>query len=164
LPTIYSEAFAAGGFGPGSDWTAVSVTGAQAWNTSNQGNGSNYYAVMNGFASGNQNNEDWLISKAVSLVGKSQAVVNFTTDVRYAGNALQVYATDNYTGNPATTTWTQLSPVLDTNINAFGDWVSSGNVSLNAFLGKDVRIAFKYTSTTSAAATWEVDDFKIKAQ
>ncbi|WP_317166988.1 hypothetical protein [Chryseobacterium bernardetii] len=37
-------------------------------------------------------------------------------------------------------------------------------MDLSAFLGKNVRIAFKYTSTTTAAATWEVDDFKIKAQ
>ncbi|KMQ69998.1 hypothetical protein ACM39_02885 [Chryseobacterium sp. FH2] len=162
LPTIYSDEFAAGGFT--SDWTVANVLGAQVWTTSNQGNGSNYYAVMNGFSGGNNVNEDWLISKAVSLVGKTKAVVNFTTDVRYAGNALQVYATENYTGNPATTTWVQLPATLDTNNAAFGDWVSSGNVDLAAFLGKNVRIAFKYTSTTAAAATWEIDDFKIKAQ
>lgn len=162
IPTIYSDGFAAGGFT--SDWTVVNVLGAQVWNTSNQGNGANYYAMMNGYVGTNNANEDWLISKAISLVGKTKAAVSFTTDVRYAGNALQVYATDNYTGTPSTTTWTQLSPVLDTNTNAFGDWVSSGNVDLSAFLGKNVRIAFKYTSTTSAAATWEIDDFKIKAQ
>ncbi|WP_332020350.1 DUF5689 domain-containing protein, partial [Kaistella sp.] len=44
------------------NWTAVSVTGAQVWKTSNQGTGSNYYAVMNGFANGSNENEDWLIS------------------------------------------------------------------------------------------------------
>lgn len=164
LPVLYSEDFAAGGFPSGSDWTAVSVTGAQAWTTSNQGNQSNYYAVMNGFASGSNANEDWLISKAVSLVGKTKAAVSFTSDVRYNGNTLQVYATENYTGNPATTTWVPLSATLDTNSGAFGDWVSSGNVDLSAFLGKNVRIAFKYTSTTSASATWEIDDFKIKGQ
>ena len=54
--------------------------------------------------------------------------------------------------------------ILDTNTGGFGDWVSSGNLDLSAFLGKNVRIAFKYTSTTSAAATWEIDDFKIKGQ
>lgn len=162
LPVLYKDDFAAGGFGP--DWTTVNVLGAQVWTTSNQGNQSNYYAVMNGFASGNNANEDWLISKAVSLVGKTKAAVSFTTDVRYSGPALQVFATENYTGNPATTTWVALSPSLDTNTGAFGDWVSSGNVDLSAFLGKNVRIAFKYTSTTSAAATWEVDDFKIKGQ
>lgn len=162
LPVLYSDGFAAGGFS--SDWTTANVLGAQVWSTSNQGNGTNYYAMMNGFASGNNANEDWLISKTVSLVGKTKAAVSFISDVRYAGNTLQVYATENYTGNPATTTWVALPAALDTNNAAFGDWVSSGNVDLSAFLGKNVRIAFKYTSTTSAAATWEIDDFKIKGQ
>lgn len=162
LPVLYSENFAAGGFN--ADWTTVNVSGAQVWTTSNQGNGTNYYAVMNGFAGGNNVNEDWLISKSVSLVGKTKAAVSFTTDVRYNGNPLQVYATENYTGNPATTNWVLLPATLDTNSGAFGDWVSSGNVDLSAFLGKNVRIAFKYTSTTSAAATWEIDDFRIKGQ
>lgn len=160
LPVIYGDAFAAGGFS--SDWTTVNVAGPQVWTTSNQGNGSNYYAVMTGVL--NNVNEDWLISKSVSLVGKTKAVVNFTTDVRYSGNAIQVYATENYTGTPSTTTWVQLPATLDTNTAAFGDWISSGNVDLSAFLGKNVRIAFKYTSTATAAATWEIDDFKIKAQ
>ena len=161
LAVLYKDDFAAGGFG--SDWTTVNVAGTQVWNTSNQGNGTNYYAVMSAPLS-NPANEDWLISKTVSLVGKTKAAVSFTSDVRYGGPALQVYATENYTGNPATTTWVALPAALDTNNAAFGDWVSSGNVDLSAFLGKNVRIAFKYTSTTSAAATWEIDDFKIKGQ
>jgi major membrane immunogen (membrane-anchored lipoprotein) len=160
LATIYGDDFSSGLV----NWTAVSVTGAEVWTISNQGNSGNNYAMMNGYASGNKANEDWLISKEVSLVGKTKAFVSFTTDVRYTGNALQVYATDNYTGTPSTTTWTLLPATLDTNTGAFGDWASSGNVNLSAFLGKNVRIAFKYTSTTSAAATWEVDDFKIKGQ
>ena len=161
LAVLYKDDFAAGGFG--SDWTTVNVAGTQVWNTSNQGNGTNYYAVMSAPLS-NPANEDWLISKTVSLVGKTKAAVSFTSDVRYGGPALQVYATENYTGNPATTTWVALPAALDTNNAAFGDWVSSGNVDLSVFLGKNVRIAFKYTSTTSAAATWEIDDFKIKGQ
>ena len=146
------------------NWTAVNVVGAQVWGTSNQGNGSNYYAVMNGNSGGNKDNEDWLVSKEISLVGKTKAFVSFTSDVRYAGNVLQVFITDNYTGTPGTTTWTALPANLDTNNSAFGDWAHSGNVSLDAFLGKNVRIAFKYTSTTSAASTWEIDDFKVKGQ
>ncbi|MEG1591885.1 MAG: choice-of-anchor J domain-containing protein, partial [Chryseobacterium sp.] len=93
-----------------------------------------------------------------------KAAVSFTSDVNYSGPALQVYATENYTGDPTTTTWVALPALLDTNNSGFGDWVSSGNVDLSAFLGKNVRIAFKYTSTSSEAATWEVDDFKIKGQ
>lgn len=160
LPTLYAENFAVGGFS--TDWSIVNVLGTQTWATSNVSNGNDYYAVINGFSGGNNANEDWLISKPVSLVGKTKAALSFISDVRYAGNSLQIYATDNYTGNPATTTWFLLPATLDSNNLAFGDWVSSGNVSLNAFLGKNVRIAFKYTSTTFSAATWQIDEFKIK--
>jgi hypothetical protein len=89
LPVLYKDDFAAGGFS--TDWTTVNVAGAQVWATSNQGNGTNYYAVVNGVL--NNTNEDWLISKSISLVGKTKAAVNFTSDVRYSGPALQVYAT-----------------------------------------------------------------------
>lgn len=162
LPTIYSDDFTSGGFS--SDWLAVNVAGAQVWSTSNTGNGTNYYAIMNGFNTANTANEDWLISKSVSLAGKTKAALSFTSDVRYAGNSLQVYATEDYTGNPSTTNWILLPATLDSNNLAFGDWTGSGNVTLNAFLGKNIRIAFKYTSTPFTAATWEIDDFKIKAQ
>lgn len=164
LPVLYSDNFTAGGFPAGSDWTSVSVSGNQGWTTSNQGNGIDYYAMMSGFIGSGNTNEDWLISRAVSLAGKTKAAVSFTSDVKYSGNALQFYATEYYTGNPATTVWMQLYPVLDTNTGAFGDWVNSGNVSLNAFAGKNVRVAFRYTSTDSASAIWEIDNFKIKAQ
>lgn len=160
LSTIFADDFSSGLV----NWTAVNVIGNQVWTTSNQGNSGNYYAVMNGNSSGNQNNEDWLISKEISLVGKSKAIMSFTSDVRYAGNPLQVLITDNYTGTPGTTNWTVLPANLDTNTAGFGDWAHSGNVSLDAFLGKNVRIAFKYTSTTAAASTWEIDDFKVKGQ
>ncbi|MCW4451850.1 DUF5689 domain-containing protein [Kaistella sp. BT6-1-3] len=145
------------------NWTAVSVTGAQVWKTSNQGTGSNYYAVMNGFANGSNENEDWLISKEIDLNGYSQINLTFDSDVRYSGTPLKAFVTDNYTGSPATTSWTELSPVWDTNSGAFG-FVNSGNVSLNSFAGKKVRIAFKYVSTTSAANTWEIDNVKVKAK
>lgn len=146
------------------NWTAVSVTGAQVWTTSKQGTGTNYYAVMNGFVNSTNNaNEDWLVSKEIDLNGYSQINLSFDSDVRYNGTPLKAFVTDNYSENPTTTTWTELSAIWDTNSGAFG-FVSSGNVSLNNFSGKKVRIAFKYVSTTSAANTWEIDNVKIKAK
>ena len=146
------------------NWTAVSVTGAQVWATSNQGTGSNYYAVMNGYANSTNNaNEDWLISKEIDMNGYSQINLTFDSDVRYNGTALKAFVTDNYSGNPSTTTWTELSATFDTNSGAFG-FVSSGDVSLNGFAGKKVRVAFKYVSTASASNTWEIDNIKIKGK
>lgn len=142
------------------NWDAVSVTGAQIWNIQQFGN-PKPCVVMNGFAGVNNANEDWLISKDISLQGFTSASLSFETDVRYAGNPIEVFVTDNYSGNPTTTTWTPLSAILDPNNTAFNTWTYSGDISLNAFANKNVRIAFKYTSTTTAAATWELDNVRV---
>ncbi|MET3535468.1 DUF5689 domain-containing protein [Chryseobacterium limigenitum] len=142
------------------NWDAVSVTGAQIWNIQQFGN-PKPCVVMNGFASVNNANEDWLISKPISLLGFTSASLSFETDVRYAGSPIEVFVTDNYSGNPTTTTWTPLSAILDPNNTAFNTWTYSGDISLNAFANKNVRIAFKYTSTTTAAATWELDNVRV---
>lgn len=144
------------------NWDAVSVTGTQVWNIQQFGN-PKPCVVMNGFASVNNANEDWLISKPISLQGFTSATLSFETDVRYAGNVLEVFVVDNanYTGNPATTTWTPLSATMDPNNTIFNTWTYSGDISLTAFANKNVRIAFKYTSTTSAAATWELDNVRV---
>ncbi|TXF76188.1 DUF5689 domain-containing protein [Chryseobacterium sp.] len=143
-------------------FTQQSIAGTQAWATSNQGTGSNYYAVMNGASTAN---EDWLISKEISLSGFTSYSLAFDSDGRATtpGNPLQVLITDSYTGNPTTTTWTTLNAPLDTVLGAFG-FVNSGLVSLNAFANKNVRVAFKYTNTTTASTTWELDNVKILGQ
>jgi hypothetical protein len=113
---------------------------------------------MNGF---NNNNEDWLISKPISLQGLTSASLSFDTDVKDSGNPLEVFITENYTGNPATTIWIPLSAVLDPDANLFNTWTYSGDISLNAYLNKGIAIGFKYTSTTSASAIWQLDNVRV---
>lgn len=141
-------------------WIPVNVKGNQVWNIQQFGN-PKPCAVMNGFASGNNLNEDWLISKPFSLQGFSSATLSFETDVRYNGHPLEVFITENYTGNPSTTVWITLSATLDPNSAQFNTWTYSGDISLNAFVNKEIQIAFRYTSTPAAAATWELDNVKI---
>ena len=144
-------------------WTAFSVAGAQVWGTTTFGN-PGPSAYMSGFGGVN---EDWLISKSISLSGGySSATLAFETDGRYAGNPLEVYVTtDTYTGgNPNLITWTKLNATFDTDMNAFAGFVSSGAVDLKPYLNKDIRIAFKYTNATSSVASaWEIDNVKISA-
>lgn len=155
---IFHETFS----GTLAGWFNVSKQGAQVWNIQNFGNPAPC-VVMSGYQGGNFANEDWLISKPISLNNFTQASLSFESDMNYAGDPLTVYVTDNYTGDPATTNWTQLPAVLDTTFG-FGQWVNSGNLSLAQFLNKNVTIAFKYTSTAMDGSTWEIDNVKVIAK
>lgn len=154
--TIYSETF-----NNLNNLTAFNIAGPQVWSISNQGTGANYYAVMNG---ANSANEDWIVSNEIALTGFSSYIVSYDTDGRatgVAGNPIQVFITDNYSGNPTTTTWTAVNGELDTVLGAFG-FIGSGRVNIDAFANKKVRIAFKYTSTSSASTTWEIDNLIVR--
>ena len=121
---------------------------------------------MSGFSGGAQTNEDWLISLPIDLSNTPSAFLTFQTVKRYSGNDIEVfYATDYNGGDPTTDgTWVALSPTLDTNTGSWSSWTDSGSLDLSAAAGGNVFIAFKYTSTSSAAATWEIDNVKVSAE
>ena len=151
--TIYAD-----GFDTLANWTTVNVTGSQVWGTTNFGN-----PRPSAFMDGNRlANEDWLISKKVSLAGFKDAFFSFETDGRFNGNPLEVYVTDNYTGTVSTTTWTKINPFLDTDLVNYAGFVGSGKQSLNTFLNKEIVVAFKYTSVAGASTSWELDNFTVK--
>ena len=119
---------------------------------------------MSGYSGSARVNEDWLISKAIDLSASSGNVFFIFDSVkRYSGDDIEVfYATDYSGGNPNSDgTWTQLSPTLDTNTGSWSSWTSSGALTLDNSTGGNLFIAFKYTSTSSAAATFEIDNVKI---
>ncbi len=127
--------------------------------------------VMSGFAGGqNIQNEDWLISPAVDLSGKSSAVLTFD-HARGPAGSMNI-ATSNYTlwistgytsGEPATAAWTQLA--IPTHGTSAWGYVSSGSIQIPAGeLTATTRIAFKYTCSNTESATWEIKNVKITAQ
>lgn len=142
------------------NWTAVNVLGTAVWNIQQFGN-PKPCVVMSG-----NGNEDWLISKPITLAGYKNYYLSFETDGRASvpSNPLEVYVTDNYTGNYATTTWTKLNPTLDPDMTKFAPFVNSGKLDISNFAGKNVVVAFKYTSTATASATWELDNVKVRGR
>jgi len=149
-------------------WSKQSVVGAQVWGTTTFGNPAPC-ALMNGFSSGNQNNEDWLISPAINLSSVSTALFSFETSTRFAGPALTVWVSTNYngTGLPSTATWTQITTASfpTWTSGSFTSWTGSGGIDISSYAGNsNFRIAFKYISTTTGAASWEVDNVKVIGQ
>jgi len=141
-------------------FTTQSVTGDQVW-----GFDSHKYVTITGYvATVNNANEDWLISPEIDLTKVTAAKLSFDHVVRYFTDPkteATVWVSSNYiSGLPATATWTQLPTKVFSNA---ADWTlaSSGEISLTAYAGKKIKIAFKYVSTATKAGTWELKNFLV---
>jgi len=145
-------------------FTAFSVAGEQSWVWGSFDGGC---AVMSGHVSGtNFANEDWLVSPAISLAGESGVVLNIREAINHitSYDDLKVLISSNYDGasDPSTNgTWTELSGFNRPPGNSW-TFVDSGDISLAAFEGQTIYIAFKYLSTSVAAATWEISKVEVK--
>ena len=143
-------------------WQALSISGAQIW-----GYDATYLCMkMSGFASSaNNENEDWLISPSINLSNSANPYFTFTHAARFGSptTELKAYASADYDGiDYQSATWVELSVP---NMPDGSNWtfIESGNVALPAQFANqsNVHIAFKYTSTTSSASTWEIKGVKV---
>ena len=138
-------------------WTFVTVEGDKPWTVSQyQGN---HYAYANGYNGGA--NEQWCISPAFNIHDYQNVTLTFRNAKNYIGPDLELKYSTNYDGGDPTTAnwWTfdfNMSPGSYT-------WVESGNIpiSIYPYPAHDCHIAFKYTSTETEAAAWEVDDIML---
>ena len=104
--------------------------------------------------------ESWLISPVINLSAATSAKLTFEHAGKQFGapvTNLTVQVSTAYTGgdiNPANWTALNIPDHLAGETNMFK---SSGNIDLTPYCGNaNVRIAFKYTSTTTGAGNWYV--------
>ena len=106
--------------------------------------------------------ESWLVSPSIDLSGVSVATLDFEQAVNYASpqGALKVMISTNYNGDVTTAAWNEL------NIDQWptgNNWTFITSIAdLTNYVGQTVTIAFKYTSTISASATWEVKNVVVE--
>ncbi len=144
-------------------WTAYSLAGDQIWEVTGFGN-PGPSAVISGFSGGAVVNEDWLITQAIDMTQVSSGTLTFQTVKRYSGPDLELYMCTDYGGGDPNIdgSWTLLSAVFDTNTGSWSSWTDSGEVDVSAASGSNLFIAFKYVSTGTAAATFELDNVLVK--
>ncbi|MBW0176466.1 cadherin-like beta sandwich domain-containing protein [Sediminibacterium sp.] len=142
-------------------FTQYSVTGAQVWGCTTFGKTGNGVQI-NGFVSGAQTNEDWLISPSFDLSGFDYPLLSFASRVRFAGPSLKLMVSSNYTGagDPNLAQWTEINGRF---AEAESDvWTTSDQIDLSAYKTANVYIAFVYTSSPVLnAARWTLDDFNV---
>lgn len=149
-------------------FTPFSVTGAQSWYFNSM-----YGAVCNGYSGGqNFENEDWLVSPVMNLTQTDNVKLTFdhtrgnasVMNVGVTQGWYKVFATSNFTGNIATTQWIELTG-LNQNITTAWQYISSGNLIIpDAAKSENSRIAFRYMSSSSQSATWEIKNVKVTGE
>lgn len=141
----------------GSDWGEMTTDDATVWTYSAQ-----YGAVgkKQGGATG------WLLTPANNLSGMESVSLTFSHAHRYATNfadEMTLWVTPDYKGSVAASQWEQLtiSPyAANTNWNFVDVTV---NVPTTA-VGDNTVFGFKYMSTASGYATWEIKNLTLNAQ
>ncbi|MCR4612900.1 MAG: DUF6359 domain-containing protein [Bacteroidaceae bacterium] len=136
---------------------------AEGYNWSNQ--------YSSAYISGYQNKENkatkaWLVSPAVDLTASKGAFVSFQYVYMYQRQTCQerVYITNNYTGDPTTTRWTDLNMEMKVT-PSYSSFYTIGTNLPEAFIGEgnsEVVFALFYEAPDNEASTWEVKEFKVK--
>ena len=155
--TVFDEEFN-GSLG---NFQVVDVTGAQTWKASSYKQ--DQFAKISGYASGNKNNEDWLISPAIDLKGFTSPSLQVDQAINYLHgkwDQINILVSTDYSGDVGTATWNTI-PVTTKPTGSDYTFVTSEKVDLSAYKGKTIYVAFKYISDTNNAAMWEVNWLKV---
>ena len=146
-------------------FTAVNVLGEQVWTYD-----AKYGAKMSGYAnSASVPNEDWFITPAIDLSGKSAATITFDhafgpayamPDTEAKKAQYTIWVSNDFNGDVKSATWTELKGM------AYGTdgwaYISSGEVAIPAAnLKANCRIAWKYVCQTESS-TWEIKNVVVK--
>lgn len=112
--------------------------------------------------------ESYLVSKAIDLSTSKGATLKFSYILRYAtfngvpteGVKNQVLITENYTGDPTTTKWTDITGTL-TEGTDWKTW-STYTYDLTPYKGKkDIVIALHY-ACEAKSGTWQIKELSVK--
>jgi len=151
------------GFGPffvrtyegcdGEVWTSHSTYGAQANASKISGKEADEYLMVN-----------------LDLTHAETATLNFSHATGYNKGVevkdtyFQVLVSEDYDGVPEDAQWEMLDvPFPAPPSSSFTSYISSGDISLNNYSGKNITLSFRYTSHSNACYCWEIKDVKVTA-
>ncbi|MGA9588779.1 MAG: DUF5689 domain-containing protein [Salegentibacter sp.] len=143
-------------------WTNVNVNGGAKRFEPGTLNGNRYFRIT-AYNTTESPLEAWLISPAVNLDETTDEVLSFEIMASYDNaTILEVYITEDYSGNPLTTEW----KLLDANIplgpsNRNGSSYKKSNLDISCLNG-EIRFAFRYLgSAPDKATTYDIDNIRV---
>jgi len=150
---------------PTDGFTQYSVTGDyQSWVCTSYGLNNTNGINMNGYSSGNNDNDDWLISPKITRIFNQIPVLSFYSRGEFNGPSLQLLVSTDYdgAGNPENFTWTDLKATFP---NLDNTWTLTDGINLTEYKGTPFYFAFRYISSQAeGAARWTLDSIRISDQ
>ncbi|MCZ2101093.1 MAG: DUF5689 domain-containing protein [Chitinophagales bacterium] len=144
-------------------WDNVNVKGNRKWLAKYFSNEKNYYAQATAFGNtGPAEMEAWLISPVIDTDKASEFSLR-TSFQSWVHDGLSIWVTTNYTGDPNTTVWQEVSGLrIATQGDTNQSWIPSGTVDLKQY-GKNLRIGFKHVGSQAKNTTsYRIDDIKVE--
>lgn len=159
---VYFESTFLGGDGGGFVAEDIELSGlTQVWTLE-----SSYGWKGTGFSSENKNTESYLVSPEIDLSKAATPSVVFDCAINYLKGAersknFNLLISTDYAGAAASASWKTLEvtgwPVEDS-----WTFVTVEPLSLADYVGKKIRLAFHYKSTSATACTVEVKNMSVK--
>lgn len=106
--------------------------------------------------------ESYLVSKAVDLSKATECVLSFEYVLRFANQGTnEVLITNNYTGNPQTTTWEDITGTLQESSN-YSEFKKYAQNIPATYIGKSAVVIALHYKCTDKSGTWEVRNLLLK--
>jgi endonuclease/exonuclease/phosphatase family metal-dependent hydrolase len=149
---------------PENEWSfrRYSLDGDQDWYSMEWMTG-NKAAQINGFDGTPLANEDWLMSPLLRL--SDRATLSFSSRYSFSGSPLVLRMSTSVDARPGSPGWIDVpfdGPPSATPLKSklISDWTQSV-VDLSAYAGKQIRVAFVYTSSLLTARAWALDSIRM---
>ncbi|WP_075340342.1 DUF5689 domain-containing protein [Tenacibaculum agarivorans] len=144
----------------GLGWTNINISGGSERYERSSFSGDTYLKIS-AFGTGEAPLEAWLVSPAINLDSSTEEELTFEVSANFeTGKILSAFITENYTGDPTTTEWTQLNADIPVGGSSFGSFVKS-TINISCLNG-DVHVAFRYIGNAGADETrYHIDDIKV---
>ena len=158
---IFSQSFATD-FG---QFQGVSEAGNIAWTIAYKSACVTGYADFDGNGSKeNQAGVTYLVGPSINLASVSAAYIKLSQAINYGKETVaddhKLLIATTYSGNPATTSWTEL-PMSVEGLGSSFTFVEQNIQIPEAFVGKEVYLAFKHTAHEDYSSTWEVKEIHV---
>lgn len=134
----------------------VQVNNNDVWKQTNQ-----YGMKATAYYSNAYEAESWLLSPWIDLSSVPNAAVSFEHVHRFTDDPEADLTLWVFTDIPGDTEHQLTIPTYASGSD-WNDWKNVEDISLLDYVGHRVRIGFKYSSTVSRAATWEIKSFSVE--